>query len=277
VLHGLFLESPKKKTVLINIHGTASNFYEEDWIESLAKSLNDKNISLLSTNNRGASTYDPYQKCGAAVEKFEDCLKDIDSWIKFVISRGYKKIILSGHSLGTEKTVYYMSYGKYRNKVSAVILLAPSDSYGCQKFYEGQPDVKVAKQTEAMLKKSDKLIAAGRGQDFLPRNAYGGIKGIIPKSAESYVNFLGPNSKLVKALPFHKKELLNYRKINQPILVIIGDSKKEYTAIQIKETLALLKKENTKTETHQIKNCDHCFVGKEKELSKIIINFLSKI
>ncbi|MEK9158537.1 MAG: hypothetical protein AAB673_00900, partial [Patescibacteria group bacterium] len=111
-LYGLFLEAPKSETVLINVHGTASNFYEEYFIEVLSEKLIEKGASLLSSNNRGASVYDPYQKSGAAVEKFEDCVKDIDSWIEFVMRRGYKNVVLSGHSLGTEKVVYYLGHGK---------------------------------------------------------------------------------------------------------------------------------------------------------------------
>src|SRR3989344_7937707 len=98
-LYGLYLCADKNETVFINIHGTASNFYEEYFIEVFANAFLEKNISVLSTNNRGAGVYDPYQKSGAAVEKFENCLTDIDAWIEFAISEKYKEIILSGHSL----------------------------------------------------------------------------------------------------------------------------------------------------------------------------------
>jgi hypothetical protein len=35
-LDGLFIETPEAKSVFINIHGTASNFYEEYFIEVMA-------------------------------------------------------------------------------------------------------------------------------------------------------------------------------------------------------------------------------------------------
>src|SRR3989344_2068099 len=102
-LFGLFLQSEGSKTIFLHTHGTASNFYEEYFIETLAKQLVASGISLLSANNRGAGTYDPWQKIGASVELFEDCLVDLDTWIEFVLEKGYEKIILSGHRLGTEK------------------------------------------------------------------------------------------------------------------------------------------------------------------------------
>lgn len=274
-LYGLFLEAPKSKTVLINIHGTASNFYEEDFIKVLAEKLVTKNISLLSTNNRGTSVYDPYQVSGAAVEKFEDCLKDIDAWIELVLKQGYKKIILSGHSLGTEKVVYYMSHGKYKDKVSAIILLAPADSFGSHRLHEGKPNTKTTRRVDILLKKAEKLIQAGQGDKFLPRDAYGSHEGIMPKSAASFVNFLGKNSKLTAALSFHKNKLTAYSKITTPILAVIGDQS-EYTAIPTAEALKLLERENKNTETYLFKNCDHDFQGQEAELAKTVIKFLIK-
>src|SRR3990167_10814196 len=124
-LHALHLRAQDSNAVFLNVHGTASNFYEEYFIEVLAEKLAYQGISMLSTNNRGTGVYDAWQGNGAAVEKFSDCLIDIDSWVEFALEQGYEKIILSGHSLGAEKVTYYMIRGKYAGKVSALVLLAP--------------------------------------------------------------------------------------------------------------------------------------------------------
>lgn len=272
-LYGLFLEAPEKRTVFINIHGTGSNFYEEDFIEFFTQSFLKNGISLLSTNNRGAGVYDAYQKSGAAIEKFEDCVIDIDAWVSFVLDRGYEKIILSGHSLGTEKVVYYMNNGKYASNVSAVVLLAPADSFGSHRLHEGKLNPR-AVEVEELLRKSEELIKSGNGGDFLPKNAYGSHEGIMPKSAESFVNFLGKDSELLKALPFVTKRLEAYSKIAVPILVVIGDES-EYTGLTVEDTLDLMRSENKNTVAVQLKDCDHDFQGKAKELTQIIVDFLT--
>lgn len=273
-LHGLYLHKPQDDAVLINIHGTASNFYEEYFIEVLAKKIKDKNISLLSTNNRGAGVYDAYQEIGAAVEKFEDCLTDIDAWIEFALKDGFKEIILSGHSLGTEKVVYYATNGKYADKVNAIILFAPADSYGSHRVHEGRPNPR-AQEIETLLEKSQKLIAEGKGNEFLPRHAYGSHEGIMPKSAESFVNFLGPDSKVLNALPLATEKLETFSKIKVPILAVIGDQN-EYTALTTTNALELMRRENPLTETIQIRDCDHDFQGKEEELAEIVLKFLKR-
>lgn len=271
-LCGLHLHADESNIVFINVHGTASNFYEEYFIEVFTNVFLEKKISILSTNNRGAGVYDAYQKSGAAVEKFEDCLMDIDAWIEFAISKGYKKIVLSGHSLGTEKVVYYMAHGKHVDKVTSIVLLAPADSYGSHRELDGQTNPRLD-DVENLLKKSEDLIEQGSSDTFLPRDAYGSREGIMPKSAESFVDSLGPKSKLLDALPFATRKLGSYAKINVPILVVIGDQK-EYTAIPTKDALELMAKENKNTEIHQIKNCDHDFQEKENELTDIVLKFI---
>ena len=267
-LYGLFLEAKNSKVVLINIHGTASNFYENDYMNPITKSLLKNGISVLSTNNRGASVMQVYPHAGAALERFEDCILDIDSWIKFVLSKGYKKIILQGHSLGSEKAVYYMSKGKYKDKIKTVILLGPADSYGntCKLLKN---------KKELLIEEAKKLVKTRNGEQFL--NTVWLCHGnILPKGAASFLNFFSDGSELSKALPLRQGEDLGlYRKIKVPILVVIGD-KKEYTVISIKEALKLMRIENKFAECYQIKNCNHDFEGREKELTKIISNFLRK-
>lgn len=274
-LHGLYLSPPKSKTIFINIHGTGSNFYEEDFIEILARCFSKEGIALLATNNRGTGIYDAYQKIGAAVEKFEDCLIDIDAWVKFALNKGYKKIVLSGHSLGTEKIVYYINNGKYRSKITSLVLLAPSDSLGSHRLLDGKPNPRNSGVIK-LIKQADNLMRKGCGDTFLARDAYGSREGIMPKSGESFLNFLGSKSELSNALPFATKRLEAFSKIKIPILAVIGDQK-EYTAISILDALKLMERENKRTQTFQIKNCDHDFQGKEKELANIVSKFLEKI
>lgn len=267
-LYGMLSEAKKSKTLLVNMHGTASNFYEEDFMGEISESLVKNGISVLSANNRGAMVLENYPARGAALENFEDCLLDIDAWIEFALSLGYKYIILQGHSLGTEKAVYYMNKGKHREKIAAVILLAFSDSYGNQmKYLNGKKDV--------LMPEAKKLVAEGKGEFFLSSD-WLSHSGVLPKSAKSYINFFSEGSELSKALPLRKgKNLDYYSRIKIPILAVIGDEK-EYTIIPIKEALNLLEKENKLSEVHQIKNCNHDFEGREEELTKIISSFIKE-
>lgn len=269
-LYGLYNKVDKSKTILINVHGTASNFYENYFMNPLSKHLENIGISTLSTNNRGASVMQVWPHAGAAIEHFEDCVLDIDAWIDYVLSQGYKNIILQGHSLGTEKVVYYMNKGKNSKRVNAIILLAPADSYG----YTTELCLD-KKQLSELLEEAKNLVSKGDKEIFLRKKwlCHGNI---LPKGADSFLNFFSPNSELSKAFPLRQgKNLTLYQNIKVPIFVAIGDEE-EYTVISVKETLEVLKKENNLAECIQLKNCSHDFENKEEELSKIIVGFLKE-
>lgn len=270
LLYGLHLKAKNSKTVIIAIHGTASNFYENDFIENIVKAAHQKEVSILLTNNRGTAVLQSWPKLhGTALEHFEDCVNDIDAWVSYAVDKGYNNIILQGHSLGTEKVVYYMSKGKYNGKVNAIILLAFSDSWGSEMQYSKKKGI------DKYIKEAEQLFKEGKGYQFLTSD-WLCYSGVMPKSADSFLNFMKDNSELSKALPFHSRDLALYGKIRVPILAVIGDQI-EYTVIPIKEAIDLLKKENSLAEVHQIKNCNHDFDGKEKELAEIVGRFLDKL
>ncbi len=270
-LHGLLFEAEGADTLFLLIHGTAGNFYEEGFIEPLSRTLVAQGVSFLSFNNRGAGVYDPWQKTGAAVELFEDSVIDIDAWIQYALSKGYANVVLCGHSLGTEKVVYYMNHGTHKDVVRSAVLLAPSDSKGFQLY--GDPSNATSPdgaQIQKYLSQAQTLVAGGKGDQFLPRDAYATL---MPKSAASFVNFVGADSPLSQALPFHTKKLEAYSKIDIPILALIGDQE-EYTVVPVDEALTLMKTENPNTQAMQLSDCNHDFAGKEDEISRLIAKFI---
>ena len=268
-LYGILLSTKKKESIIINIHGTADNFYDNDFIWEIAKTLEPFNVSMLSVNNRGSYNLEFYdygptarRNSGASVEIFEESVIDIDAWVKFALSLGYKKIILQGHSLGTEKVVYYMSKGKYRSKISSIILLGFSDSYGTHYEY-------FKKTTTKLLAEAKALVKNKKAYQFLTKE-WLSHAGVLPQSAEAHLNFFKPSSELSKAFPIRQgKNLSMYQNIKVPILGIIGD-RGEYTVVPKEEAIKLLKNENKRAAIYQIEKSDHSFTGREKELANII-------
>lgn len=272
-LEGLFFE-PENHTDLIKIHlhGTAGSFFYNNFYEGLISSSLELGISHLTTNNRGTGVYEVESGTmshGASLEKFEDCVYDIDAWIEFALSKGYKRIILEGHSFGTEKSVYYMNRGNYADKVVAVILMGFSDNIGTQLKYEN-------KIGHNYFVEANDLVTRGKGESLL--SDMSGLAGELPISAQTYLNFFSPNSENSFALPLRQgKNLTFFRNIKVPVLGIIGDNYNgEYTIIPITEAIELLKSENKLAEAYQIKDCDHGFNGKEQEVVDLIADFLKR-
>lgn len=272
-LSGLLVEPKEQVTdIILNIHGTSGNFYWNDFYEPLSKMVLDLGLGFLTTNNRGSGVYElevgtvPH---GASLERFEDCLLDIDAWIEFCLNKGYKNIILQGHSFGTEKSVYYMTKGKYKDKVKAVILLGFSDNVGTQQRYEK----KIGKN---YFEEATKLVNENKGEQLL--SDLTGLAGELPISAQTYLNFFSENSENSIALPLRKgKDLTSFQNIQVPVLGVIGDNEDgEYTIISIKDAVELLKSENKLAEAYQIEGSNHGFEGKETKLVEIILDFLKR-
>jgi len=268
-LNGLLSQPTKSDVIYLNIHGTGSNFFCEKFQKIFYDQLPEMGVDVLFTNNRGSYAMDSWQDTGAALEIFEDSLLDIDSWIEWAIKNNYSKIILSGHSYGTEKVVYYMKKGKYKNKVSAIVLMGFADSFGTQEKYEKTiPEDLMA---EAIQKVNDNK---GYGLLTEQRRAQAGE---VPISARTYLNYFSKESELSKVLPFRNNSTLPMiHSINVPILGIIGDHD-EYTIIPIKDAAHLIEKENKLAKVYQIEGSGHCYEGYQQELITHIKDFLLRI
>lgn len=272
-LHGLLSEpvNPSKE-IVIHIHGSSGSFYWNDYFGLLTNSVIDLGIAYLATNNRGSGVYElekGSEYSGVSLEKFEDCVLDIDAWIEFALSEGYEKIILEGHSYGTEKSVYYMNKGKYVDKVIGVMLFGFSDNVGTQIKYEKSIGKNYRQEAE-------EINASGEPWKLL--SDYFGLCGEMPISAQTYLHGFTEDCENAIALPLRKgKDLTFFQNIKVPILGVISDDEDgEYTIIPIKDAIELIKSENKLAEAYIIKNTDHIFTGKEKELVEIVIDFLKR-
>jgi len=272
-LHGMLTEPENlSKTIVIHIHGSSGTFYWNDYFELLTKSVVDLGMAYLATNNRGSGVYQlekgsPYS--GVSLERFEDCILDIDAWIELALSKGYENIILEGHSYGTEKSVYYMNKGKYADKVIGVMLFGFSDNVGTQIKYEKSIGKNYRKEAEEIN---------NSGEPWKLLNDYFGLCGEMPISAQTYLHGFTEDSENAIALPLRKgKDLIFFQNIKVPILGVISDDEDgEYTIIPIKEASDLLESENKLAEVKIIKDTNHVFTGKEKELVETVIDFLKR-
>ena len=274
ILHGLlFTPQTQTKTIIIHMHGSAGNFYQSTFYSHLFELAHDMNIAFLSTNNRGTGVYDietGTKSRGAAIELFEECLLDIDAWIEYVASLGYENILLQGHSFGTNKIQYYALNGKYKSKVKALILLGFTDSYGGQLQYLKKLNI----DNNKILEEARTLVSEGKPMQLLSLPLINW--GELPQTAESYLNFMSPNSVLSNILPLSKMSSLDrFKEIKIPILGIVGDHN-EGTVIPPQAAVDMLNKENKNAQSYVIKNSNHTYKGKEKELVAIIKQFLIK-
>lgn len=265
------LYSPNKETdkIVIHVHGLNGNFYENRFLDILAKSYTDKNYAFLTFNNRGRDFITELLKgndftiIGGSLERFKDCLLDIDGVVNWVKAKGFKEIILEGHSYGCNKVLYYYNHKK-DDSIKKIVLLAPCDIPSEGKKFLSEEEYNKAKEESTRLIKENKenelidfsvmangKIAAGTYYyDFLPDGENDFIR---------YVD--GVNG---------KSQVLN--SINIPTLIIFGDVDECVLTQTIDVVKEYLKNNLSNCNIQIIDGADHSYTGRYEELGNVIKN-----
>lgn len=121
-------------TVLINITGIHGNFYSNPFYYNFGEELNQLGIDFIYAQTNDAFgrirtknvKTDQEEIIGSWNERFEYTLDDLDSYITFAVNKGYRHIYLSGHSLGANKVIYYLSKTQ-DPRVERFLLLSPAN------------------------------------------------------------------------------------------------------------------------------------------------------
>lgn len=136
-LHGAFgapLPVPRAAAIdaVVLMHGVASSFVTT-LSPVLTEALAARGYATLRANNRGhdivarGSAAKPY--LGAAFERIEDCVADWTAWLDWLGERGFRRILLCGHSLGGVKTAYVLAHGGHPLVVGCVLFSPPRFNY----------------------------------------------------------------------------------------------------------------------------------------------------
>jgi len=247
--------------VVIFIHGIHSNcFRKKDDIfgEELCKN----NVAYFTFNNRGANTITKIKgkMYGSAYEEPTEWAYDISAAIKTMKIKGYTKVHLLGHSLGSSKVLYW-----YKNsdshEIQTVGLLSLTDSQNLAK--------------KVLNEKYDILIAQLKKQDLsalIPQEAFSTIN-ILPLSVGTFLKiFTEPEFSLVD---YNKGNIDNLNKITEPVFMRFG-TVNEFLVDSPLSTVTKIKERIIKDniDISYIEDADHSYHGKEEILINEYIHFL---
>jgi len=274
------LHKPKNKTdeIVISVHGMQSNCFKRRE-DILAKAINNIGIAYFAFNNRGTGIACYTKKAdgsnelngGSCYEDVLDSYYDIKGAIDKMISLGYKKIHLQGHSLGCTKIIY--TYNKFKKEnyknlslIKSIILLSLVDIPNLQKNYLGNE--KYNKMLNFAAKKEEK----GEELDLMPYKSFW-----HPISAKTYLRYFRDN----KEIDFARYWDINYlypeiNNIKLPLFLRWGEDDLLIQKLDdlIKELQSKIK--NNNLNIGYIKDTNHGYKGKEEELGNEIANFINE-
>ena len=98
-LDGFWLPGRRRSPhLLIFVHGMGGNFYRSALRKRLLLDAPGFGFDVLTFNNRGAER-------DVATERFRDCVADLGAALAFARRKGYRSIVLMGHSAGAHLVV----------------------------------------------------------------------------------------------------------------------------------------------------------------------------
>lgn len=274
------LEKPEVSTdeIVISIHGMQSNCMKRRE-DILSKEINKRGIAYLAFNNRGHELMSYTNRIdgpkrldgGAVYEEVLDSYYDIKAAIKAMVDLGFTKIHLQGHSLGCTKIVY--SYNRLKEEdsevleyIKSIILLSLVDIPGCQIYDLGN-------KYEKMMTYALEKEAEGKERDLMPEESFE-----HPISVKTYLRYFKYNEEIDFARFGEKnydfKELNN---IEIPLFIRWGNVH-ELVIQDLDELIKFLEEKikNKKLDLGYIDGANHGYGGKEEELAKEILNFITK-
>lgn len=228
VHQGAYFEPKNKgKRAILLIHGLTSTFYSDAVLLGiLAEQGEAAGIGIASFNNRGhdyiasARKMDPSKETGythvtigAGVEKFEDCVHDIDAGITFLKEKGFDEVVLAGFSTGANKACFYVATVN-DPRVVGVILVGPLSD----RLVPGEYQKKLTENIVRM----EKLVAEGKGEELVTDVMF------FPITPNRYISLHKAGTAedtfdYGDAAP----KLTYFKSIKQPLFVIFGE-KDEY-------------------------------------------------
>lgn len=265
------LYTPDKNTdkIVIHVHGLNWNFYENRFIDTLAKSYTDKNYAFLTFNNRGTGfitellKWNDFTIIWWCFERFKDCILDIEGVVNWVKMKWYKEIILEWHSYGCNKVLYYF-YQKKDVSIKQIVLLAPCDMPSLTKKFLSEEEYNIAKDESA------KLINENKENELINFSIMANEKIAV---GTFYNDFLpGGENDFIRYRDGvdAKSELLNI--IDIPMLIIFWDEDDCVLTQPIEVIKEYLMNNINNCNIQIIQGADHLYIGKYEELERIIRN-----
>jgi len=262
--------------ILVHVHGMAGNFYENKFLDYIAKTLTDSDIAFFSFNNRGCEMEKDltrvengkrsFARIGDAYERFEDCVLDIQAAVDFAEKQGYKEIHLSGHSLGGPKVAYYASKAK-DSRLRSLIFISPADMVGLAKMDSNyMRDMELARTMVEEGKSGELLPELIWGENYLSANTFLDLS----DESSSVNNF---------ALYDPKNKLEAIATITLPMVVLMGKKDSALT-VPIEDLMKRVRMAATSSknaETEILGEAGHDYFGFEQLLADSIKEWIQEM
>jgi pimeloyl-ACP methyl ester carboxylesterase len=183
---------------VILVHGYSGNFYS-GIMSFLPEALSDSGFASLVINMRDHDR-------GPKKNRFEDNRYDIAVAVDEMVRLGYNSIFLFGHSMGTNRVLYYIA-ATGDSRIRGILLTGPPGN-----LFEWNISIFGIEAASQVLAQAQDLVARGKGDEWMLINL--GPLGKALYTANHVVSLRGPKT---VSDPYK-----NISQIFKPILIVHG-------------------------------------------------------
>lgn len=279
VHQGMFARPEKAdKRAILWVHGLTGRFYGDvKLMNVLAEACGKNGMAFASFNTRGHDMVTSIRKVdsrkesgyshetiGAAYEKFEDSVHDIDAGISFLENAGFTEIIIAGHSTGANKVCFYAAIVKDPRVVGVVLAGPMSDRHSARTDKVNY---------EKNLREAHARIAAGKG-DTLEEG-----KHFFPITPKRFVSLLAPNTQEdVFTYGDSTNALSTFSRIQAPLLVVFSQND-EVADRPVRDIQKVFdaKARSLNYRSIMLPDTDHGYTGKEREFVATVVDWAAEL
>ncbi len=267
-LKGAIFDAQGTDTVLVMLTGICSNIFQNELLYLMGKLLQENGIATIIGHAHDSFSCFAYTDFSTGKQKisgtfddnFEMVYEDVEAYVKYAKELGFKNIILGGHSLGSNKIIYYLGNTK-DDFIDYFIISSPVD---IMHWWNVMPDV------EKCFELAQKWVKESRGDDILPF-LFGGFS---PMRAKTVLGFY--NADNLKNCPVLSKrgetESLRNMKPNGSFIIgskdsVTGDSPKGFM-----EQLNLWTAHPERNRVIEVEGASHIFYGMYDIYAKTVLD-----
>lgn len=272
-LKGAIFNAENSDTVLIMLTGICSNLFQNELLYTTGKVLSKNGITCIIGHAHDSFSCFAYtdfsigkqRHKGVFNDDFDMVYEDVESYVKYAKETlGFKRVILAGHSLGSNKIINYLG-NTSDDYVDYFIVSSPVD---IMHWWKVMPNI------DECFNLAKQWVKEGRGDDILPF-LFGGFS---PMTANTVLGFY--NAENLKNCPVLSKqgETDSLYNIKPNGTFIIG-SKDSVTGDSPKGFMEQLNKWTKSPENNkviEVEGGSHIFFNMHNEYAQLILETVKK-
>lgn len=253
---------PAKSTAIIWVHGNTTRFYDYPYL-LIGREMARRGYPFFTVNTHGHDVISivwglegDATPGGASWERFSEVPLDMSAWVGYAVERGFKRVVLVGHSFGANKVVYHAAERPDDERIAGVIAASP--------------DIKWSAPPER-VRRAEELEADGKLDSYMPHLDEN------PTWYEMSVRTFLERVRIAQHVFNSEMQTPYISQVRVPVLAFYGTEEAWLGGRADLEQLKQHAPQVTRFDIATIEGGDHVYWGKHVEAARLITDWVDSL